>query len=353
MPTKLKVNKDGTCEVPAFSLHQNDKEMVCFVLAHDDFAQLKFVEQFDEGNKKGNQRKLYDDHVLQFAESINDFGKSRPQSIVGTLTGGAKFVPSHPGFGKIIFPKKSGNFISIQDGQHSISALEYVDESIRENWEWAVTAYKVGDWKDRAQVHIGVNAYQKKTDKSHLLHQQIVTLDETMDPASRRVGKILIEINDNEESVLYNRIKLYDSQKKRLSFDELIKNFTVAARMPAIQAISDDQLLNIIHSYLNLWKEENEVIWNDKGNFIMSNILGIKVISKFFPELIKYLVYKGEPITKENMRKVIQRAKTYSMNWAKTSQVQQHGHQVVRHLLAILIQKTRISLVKNAKEVEA
>lgn len=310
---------------------QNGQEFVSANIPHVLLKDIFYVVPYTSKTPHGDQRFPSERRIEQFKEDILSSGSVRPQSLIGTLTNGARFEDVSGKMVKVIIPKAKGKYIRVVDGQKSIESVTRAGENIGNGWDHSIA---LSD-DDRDEVmkkrHSDANMKLQKDDTSVDTHKAFDVCGLTAN--QMRAGKIWDKMAEDKNSIIYHRVNRFHDDSGGMEgnftglipFNGLIDSVTKSAdkylrngnnnifEIPEIEALNTEDLYPIVNGCMKAWRSAKwrdcrVDIWDDPASYVLSSPRGIKILGRTLRLVFEKCLRKYGSLTLANCKEIIQDA---------------------------------------------
>ncbi|MCU7741036.1 DGQHR domain-containing protein [Priestia megaterium] len=306
----------------------------------------------NQNNPKGINRALVSKKLNDIEASAGDNDYSLPNSVVGSIVSNRVWgmeldynKNDKLGFLHIKLSElekrvqaaeldKNGNFVAPEefmlgyliDSHHRLLGLYKAD---RPDYELPTSIYlDINDIKMH-QIFSTINENQSKTSRVHNLYSKY--LGNTLLPQEKNCVFVLEDLNNQEESILYKRIKLFDDVPK----DSILKKYKKTAEhsesdiKPYVNSniiqkliidnvfeavpyakLETDDLVKLINNYFHAFAEVFPEAWADSKTHVLVKSMGFQITMKVFKDIYNKVHIKNAEVidipTKLQFKVVIQ-----------------------------------------------
>jgi len=261
---KIRAIKHIQGEKEIFSLSIQGNEIL-------DIASIDRIKRNDKGILVGYQRLAVEKHIREITEYMNRTDAILPNAIVVCFDDVVKFEEIEDGMGYLIIPDNNEHGW-IVDGQQRATALYKADKLKNKTFDVTVNAFISSDAQIQREQFMLVNNTKPlpKTLLNELMPNTVTALPKNME--EKRLPNLLIqELNRNEHSVFFNRIKTHTCPDGYISENSLLQSIKAAISDGFIfkytaNAITRkkehdvDSIISVINTYFTavaeLWSED-------------------------------------------------------------------------------------------------
>lgn len=144
--------------------------------------------------------------------------------------------------------------------------------------------------RDMAGVFVLVNDKQEKPNPTHTLAMK--DLSNLLEGDEQLAFNIMEELNDRQESVFFNRIKMFDGKLPKNEIPKYISGKSmhtfiekkIITALPSKQLTHEEKITTIMY-YFEAWKNVFRDAWNDNKKHVLVKAMGINVMSNLFGEI--------------------------------------------------------------------
>ena len=201
--------------------------------------------------------------------------------------------------------ERKGRIGYIIDGQHRIEGLR-----TEPNLKLPVLIFLQLDRNNSFKTFADINEKQEKVSKV-LLNNIRWEIKDFLDDLQPTTYSIVLNLNSNQESPLYDKIRLYEEETGKWINEPALSKFVKKAideNSPIHNEDIDKQTKHIIN-YLNAWKELYPTQWNEefRQDFILTKSMGLNIMFRIFPRIYRRCQnIKDNTFTKEAFYNVLE-----------------------------------------------
>lgn len=272
-----------THSVPALEFDQKGIRMYLFALEGNVLEKLFYARRRTSEDREGIQRELDPKRLKDIAKFIMTSGNVLPNSIVVNMSSEVVFERSKtiPNFGHLTFPYSEKPCGILLDGQHRLFGVVHQD-SKEKDMKLAVTGLFLTDMQSAARIFVGINDNQKPVKKDLLiaLQQQLGLLPSAKDKAAA----ITDHLNDDDDSPLKGRIKMFQDETKKLRKDQIIAIMSnyLTRTSDVLSRYSINTASDMLKVYLSAIADMFPEAWNDDKGHVLIRPAGLDVILPLF-----------------------------------------------------------------------
>ena len=260
--------------------------------------------------------------IIPNAPIINVKGKLRVQHETVSVTIDGIQTTKEQSF--IMFPETDSeianyeNSLEIIDGQHRVIAFDndFLDPDFKTGapYEMIFSVFDNITDNQRKELFMVTNEKQDKVETNLLRYiKKSLGLLEGEDEV---IYDLLDALNRESSSPLYGRI-MFGSDKFAKGYKENqvskifkqygVKKFydTVISTRPEHRGDSVSVFVAVVGNYLSAWEECCNVSFRSPGSDTITKISGLRYLFYVFPDICNKLISKGEKLTKENFKKIV------------------------------------------------
>ena len=263
-----------TRRIRAIKHIQGDNEIYSLSIQGNEILNIASIDRIrrnDKGVLIGYQRIEISKHIKEITEYMNRADAILPNAIVMCFDEVVKFEEVSDGMGYLIIPDNNEHGW-IVDGQQRATALYNAEELKNKEFKVTVNAFISNNAQIQREQFMLVNNSKPlpKTLLNELMPNTVTALPKTME--ERRLPNLLIqELNRNEHSVFFNRIKTHTCPDGYIAENSLLQCIKTAISDGFIYKFTAnavtkrkehdiDSILHIINTYFTavaeLWSED-------------------------------------------------------------------------------------------------
>ena len=184
----------------------------------------------------------------------------------------------------------------IIDGHHRTEGLRL---ATKHDMGLPVTAYLDLPSKDMAKVFSDINVYQEKPSTVHSLAMK--ALSGTLSGREESAHGIVKLLNENDWSILYNRVKDIDGPRPKdrpksyvtnSTFVKLIEGYVLDTIPDELSMIRKAQILD---DYFRAWSEVHPIAWKDERSHVLVKSMGFQIMLRVFDKIYTMAGNDGIP----------------------------------------------------------
>lgn len=188
------------------------------------------------------------------------------------------------------------------DGHHRTAGLYQATKLVI---DLPVTAYIDLPSKDMAKVFADINIYQEKPSTVHSLAMK--ALSGTLSSREESAHGIVTLLNENDWSILYNRVKDIDGPRPKdlpksyvtnSTFVKLIEGYVLDTIPDELSTIRKAEILN---DYFKAWSEVYPTAWRDEKSHVLVKSMGFQIMLRVFDKIFT-MTYKETIPSEENFK---------------------------------------------------
>jgi len=298
-------------ELPAFRLNQNTRQVDALItvplstnLAHLLLRRLPR----DYNNRGGIQRAYKPEKIAEIAKAAKQPTYSAPGSIVGTIyTKGpdrplARVEWDDNRRGRLIIDlKEIGERLDtlVPDDEDSLDEKKFkigdmIDahhrleghyQAGRQDLEMSANLYLNLAPKEMAGVFTLINEKQDKPSPSHTIAMS--QMAGMLTGLAKEAANTANALNDNEESILFQRIRTIDGRLPKGYHRQYInlKTFMELIEKDILSLLPDDLMYDnerIIEYYFRAWRQVFPEEWEDEKNYVLVKAMGFTIMTRLF-----------------------------------------------------------------------
>lgn len=269
--------------IPAIRMKQKDNFLFLFAIPANQLRKLVISDRKLSTNPQGIQRLLNKKRILEIAKYISSPPTYFPNNIIISFSDDVEFElqDSTNHWGVLVFPSDKGHFGDLIDGQHRLYGITNEESEVKD-LQVPVTGLMLGKEKGAGRIFADINRLQKPVSKVLLvaLQRELGDLVDAKDNAAA----IVEQLNDDSESPLYQRIKMYQDEKNKwITNDQAINTLAPLFETGALLSfLSTDLAFSRIKNYLEAIKETFPDAWGDNRGYRLTRAAGFEVIMGLF-----------------------------------------------------------------------
>ncbi|HYG84318.1 MAG TPA: DGQHR domain-containing protein [Verrucomicrobiae bacterium] len=291
---------------------QREITLYTFTLTAVQMMQLCRVERFGESDN-GVNRKFHSNHAWRIAEAMLQPSTTFATNPVGALIGNWQFEDGRLTYGP-------GDYITLDDGQHRRAALEILNETERERWEFIVTVTQGVPYSTRLRLFLQQTKGRSVDARLKLAMQ--AEIGDWNSEAEKLAYQLCRELNTDPRSPLKGMILMsetevrpYESKHRPsgINVKGLHTTFTsmLSKRSPLSQLSSEKRLeviKNVVRAANAVWPTS----WASSKH-VLTTAKGINAVCKLIVVGRSFRAAVGSDFSYENLVRVLTYAQSF--NW--------------------------------------
>lgn len=295
---------------------QREDVAYAFKLHAEDLIRLCRIEHFGE-DAEGVNRKYDERHAMKIAEAMLDPETMWLEPIKGDLKGDWHLQGSTLSYGE-------DAYISVDDGQHRLKALDLLNAAERERFTFVVTATKDLPYQRRLVV------FRMQTFGKPLSALQMLGINDRLDDwrsdLEREAYKLVLELNSSPHSPLRSMILLEEQEKRPYESKHRPKGINAKGLHSTVRQIIGrnsplhelsaakraEVVMLIVKLAAKIWKKQ----WGSEQH-VLTTARGINALLKLILRSPNFRGVIGDDFTQESLDHALRLAATFDWSIAK------------------------------------
>lgn len=313
--------------------NQREHSIYTFTLTAADLIRLCKVERFgiDEG---GVNRLLNQDHVLEIAEVMADPESLWLEPIIGDLRGDWKYEDG------MLTYNDDGAYISVDDGQHRVFALqsELLTERERSRLEFTVNATQGLDYEHRLKIFRMQKERRPIDPRLDLAQRQV--LGSWKSDVDKEAYQVVLELANNPESPLRGRVQLNETDSRPYEHGSSMENGlnarglfasarTLSGRRSPLYVFPVAKRAEIVMDTIRLASQVWSSHWDKKAS-MLSTARGINALLQLYIVGVNFRAQVGTTFTPDSIRSGLELGSSF--NWSSAAAKNQGVREIVNRL---------------------